>query len=162
MHVVKFVAWPAGPQSYWLSATDSNALTDNCIRIAQVQLPPSHLLLPGCVLGARLANLTGHGPGGVVNATACQYRVRNWLLYSGFKGNRSILWVFVTECMSNMLDICHNQYIRLTLKAQQYFYTLNQEKKGLLLIWNHHKCLSWLFLFHLNTYCMGRRPLWLF
>ena len=36
--------------------------------------------------------------------------------------------------MSNMLDICHNQYIRLTLKAQQYYYILNQEKKGLLLI----------------------------
>ena len=27
---------------------------------------------------------------------------------------------------------------------------------------NHHNCLSWLFLIHLNTYIMGLRPLEIF
>ena len=33
------------------------------------------------------------------------------------------------------------------------------ETKGFFLTWNHHKCLSYLFLIHLNTYVMGLRPL---
>ena len=36
------------------------------------------------------------------------------------------------------------------------------ETKGFLLIGNHHKCLSQLFLLHLNTYVMGLRPLYIF
>ena len=33
---------------------------------------------------------------------------------------------------------------------------------NIITIWNHHKCLSQLFLLHLNTYVMGLRPLEIF
>ena len=37
-----------------------------------------------------------------------------------------------------------------------------QIKKHFLSIWNHHKCLSYLFPLHLNTYVMGLRSLCIF
>ena len=36
------------------------------------------------------------------------------------------------------------------------------ETKGSISIWDHHNCLSQLFLIHLNTYVMGLRPLEIF
>ena len=64
----------------------------------------------------------------------------------------------------------HNMYVRtlliyyrawngslnvriLTPKTLKYCY-INQEIKGFLSIWNNHKCLSYLFLLHLNTYML--------
>ena len=44
----------------------------------------------------------------------------------------------------------------LTLKPLKYFVS-TKETKGLYSIWNHHKCLIWLYLHHLNTYVMCLR-----
>ena len=41
-----------------------------------------------------------------------------------------------------------------TLEALKYF-SVNREKKGYFPILNHHKCLSWLYPHHLNTYGVG-------
>ena len=42
-----------------------------------------------------------------------------------------------------------------------YLYN-NHEDETFFTIWNHHKCLNYLFLIHLNTYVMGLRPLEIF
>ena len=49
----------------------------------------------------------------------------------------------------------------LTVKALKYVY-INQGTKMLFSICEHHKCLSWVFPFYLNTYVMGLRNIVLF
>ena len=49
----------------------------------------------------------------------------------------------------------------LTLEALRFFLK-TLETKGFFSIWNHHTCLSQLFLIHFNTYLMGLRPLEIF
>ena len=49
----------------------------------------------------------------------------------------------------------------LTLEVLKYIWT-NHIDQSVFLIWNHHKCLTWLFPTHLNTYARGLRPLWIF
>ena len=39
---------------------------------------------------------------------------------------------------------------------------LYKSKNFFFSIWNHHKCLSYLFPLHLNTYVMGLQSLWIF
>ena len=36
------------------------------------------------------------------------------------------------------------------------------ETEGFLSMWNHHKCLSWLFSIHLKTSVMGLQPFYIF
>ena len=47
----------------------------------------------------------------------------------------------------------------LTLKALKLYLWKPWRPKVFFSIWNHHKCLSQLFMIHLNTYVMGLRPL---
>ena len=49
----------------------------------------------------------------------------------------------------------------LTLKALTFFIK-TLETKGFISIWNHHNCLSQVFLIHLNTYGLGLGPLEIF
>ena len=49
----------------------------------------------------------------------------------------------------------------LTLKALHEFVKIIATKE-FFSIRNHHKCLSYLFLIHLNTYVMGLRPVEIF
>ena len=46
--------------------------------------------------------------------------------------------------------------------AELHVLCKTMETKGLFLIWNHHKCLRYLFLIHLNTHVKGLRPLEIF
>ena len=54
----------------------------------------------------------------------------------------------------------NSDWIIWRLKAYINIYTM--ATKGLFSIWNNHKCLSYLFPLHLNTYVMGLQPLWIF
>ena len=47
---------------------------------------------------------------------------------------------------------------RLTLRVLNYCYKIHEVRR-FFLIWNHHKCLSYVFLIHFNTYVSGLRPL---
>ena len=41
----------------------------------------------------------------------------------------------------------------------ELFFISHREQMVFFSIWNHHKCLSYIFLIHLNTYVMGLQPL---
>ena len=56
------------------------------------------------------------------------------------------------ESMAQYICVRGKSINQLTLKHWHIYFS----------IWNHHKCLSWLFPIHFNTYAMGLWPLEIF
>ena len=75
------------------------------------------------------------------------------------KNRSDTLWETESTIQSTRWDMLQMIGIIFILDALNEFMKKTSQPKVLFSIWNHHKCLSQLFLVHLNTYVMGQRPL---
>ena len=77
---------------------------------------------------------------------------------------KTTTYIHIYIVLCGLLQITHNSYLvnlRSNICKSCCLNIHFVQKKGLF-IWNYHKCLSQLFLIHLNTYGMGLRPLEIF